>query len=365
MSQGIDQLDRNALPGHAIAPRSLVLNLTLQCPLKCGHCCYSADMGMQDCIGLDEALRAIDQAAMLDTLRQVQFVGGDPFLKTDLMRECLLHARKLGLSGSATTSAYWARTSARALAVLEPLAQAGLNEIVISYDDAHAEFVPVRNVVNAVNAARALALRLYVAVTIDAHARIDARYLRELLGIAEHHPRETVYEVVVNDTGRATAEHRETRKHDPRVHRGACQSVLQNVQVTHDARVLPCCGVLPHLDSMVIGQLRQGDRVDRALTAAYDDLLWAWIALEGPVQILVETTRDAPDACAAEDFDGICAACERLFSSPDLLRRARIALEDKRAALTAHVAVLQALGLWRAPARDLPSPRRLPITVVP
>lgn len=344
---------RPVAPGNCVAPRSLVLNLTLQCPLRCGHCCYRSDMGQHGCLDLAAACRAIDDAARMDSVQQVSFVGGDPFLVTDLMRQALQHARGHGLQGTATTSAFWARSPARARAILQPLVQAGLGELVVSYDDAHAEFVPLRNVENAVAAAREFSLRLYVAVTVDAGARIDAAHLRRLLHIAENDPRETVYEVLVNATGRAAdndaADALDARREDSRVYRGACHSALQNIQVTHTGQVLPCCGVLPHDARMVIGDVSRGDRVDEAVAAAYQDPLWRWIALEGPVQVLVQATAGSEQALAATDFDGICSACARLFGSPELLATARAAAQRKRADLDVHTRVLAALGLWRPP----------------
>lgn len=354
------KLGRPAAPGNCVAPRSLVLNLTLQCPLRCGHCCYRSDMGQLGCLDLAAACRAIDDAARMDSVQQVSFVGGDPFLVPDLMRQALLHARGHGLQGTATTSAFWARSAARARATLEPLVQAGLGELVVSYDDAHAEFVPLRNVQNAVAAAREFSLRLYVAVTLDAGARIDAAHLRRLLHIGENDPRETVYEVLVNATGRAAdndaADTAAARRGDSRVYRGACHSALQNIQITHTGQMLPCCGVLPHDARMVIGDVSRGDRVDAAVAAAYRDPLWSWIALEGPVQVLVQATAGSAKPLAAQDFDGICSACSRLFGSPELLATARAAAQRKRAELDVHISVLAALGLWKPPQCSPESP---------
>ncbi|MCQ4165545.1 hypothetical protein NM961_12575 [Tahibacter sp. P2K] len=317
-------------------------------------------MGQHGCLDLAAACRAIDDAARMDSVQQVSFVGGDPFLVPDLMRQALQHARGHGLQGTATTSAFWARSPARARAILEPLVQAGLGELVVSYDDAHAEFVPLRNVENAVAAAREFSLRLYVAVTLDAGARIDAAYLRRLLHIAEGDPRETVYEVLVNATGRAAdnaaADAATARRADSRVYRGACHSALQNIQVTHTGQILPCCGVLPHDARMVIGDVSRGDRVDEAVAAAYQDPLWSWIALEGPVQVLVQATAGSAQPLAATDFDGICSACSRLFGSPELLAAARAAAQRKRADLGVHTSVLAALGLWRPPQPAAASP---------
>jgi uncharacterized radical SAM superfamily Fe-S cluster-containing enzyme len=80
-----------------ISPRELVINVTLRCPLKCAHCCFSSDMFQHGHLSLDDTLLAIRQAAQVSGIEIVHFVGGDPFLHADIMAEACALARELGL----------------------------------------------------------------------------------------------------------------------------------------------------------------------------------------------------------------------------------------------------------------------------
>ena len=339
-------------PKDCVAFRNLVLNLSLRCPLRCDHCCYRSDMTMTGCLALPEIERAIEQAAVVSTVAAVHFVGGEPFLLPELMLDGIKLASRHGMTSAATTSAFFAKSPERAEAILAPMFHAGLAEITISYDEMHAAFIPEHFIVNAVAAARKLTLPFNIAVTVKAGSQIDGAYLRRLLMIADADPRERVYEVLMNSTGRAADGGSESATdHDslPTAYRGACHSVLQNIQITHDGRIVPCCGVLPHADAMVVGHINDPGGLHGALRGAYADPIWKWIAFEGPVELLAQVTADDPTPVRPESFDGICTACDRLFSDPILLARVRQAVEAKGATLCAHEAVLEALGKFQPP----------------
>jgi hypothetical protein len=254
-----------------ISPRELVINVTLRCPLKCAHCCFSSDMFQHGHLSLDDTLLAIRQAAQVSGIEIVHFVGGDPFLHADIMAEACALARELGLRCGATTSAYWGKTALHARKVLAPLAAAGLTELTISYDDSHAEFVRIGAIRNALEAALALGLTLRIAVTIGPEARLTAVALRDSLGLIERSD-VNIYETPINATGRATESlsvAADTAQSDAAT--GPCFSVLRTFTVTHEGAVLPCCGVLPQYEGLRVGTLEGG--MEEAVAVAFADPL--------------------------------------------------------------------------------------------
>lgn len=307
-----------------VQPSALVVNVTLQCPLKCAHCCYSSDMFKAGHMSAADVKLAITQAATIPTIRIVHFIGGDPFLHPDILKESIAHASGLGLGAGITTSAFWAKSAAHASEVLGGLGDVGLTELTISYDDAHAKFLRFKYIVNAVGAAISCGIKLRVAVVIEPASKITADSLRVDLGL-ENDNTVQIYETSINSTGRATeqesAELRERAQHD-QVYRGSCQSVLRNIQVTSEGDIIPCCGVLPHHKSMMVGNLLQ-DGVSASVKCATSDPLYQWISEEGPVAILGKITENDVHPLRPEQFDGVCTACDRMFSSPELLLRAR------------------------------------------
>lgn len=317
---------------HVLNPlKKLVLNVTLQCPLRCAHCCYSSDMFQGGCLSPADVALAITQASQSPTLDTVCFVGGDPLLHPALVADGVALAASLGMKTSITTSAFWAKSPEKARAVLTRLRAAGLTDLVISYDDAHAAFVRESFIANAVAEARSLGIVVRVAVVVETGSKITAASLRTSLGLDDV-PSVKVYQTVANSTGRA-AEQQPGDTDRPPIHaeafRGPCQSVLNTVEIDHEGGIRPCCGVLPHHDALRVGHIH-GNGVVAAMKQAAADPLLRWISLEGPIAILAEITAKDEAPLLAEDFDGICTACDLLFGSPDLLARVRAAAEQRR-----------------------------------
>ncbi|MDQ3820138.1 MAG: radical SAM protein, partial [Acidobacteriota bacterium] len=169
------------LAASAIVPRELIIHLTLQCPLRCAHCCVNSDMSKKGHLDLECVLRLIEEASHIQTIERVDFVGGDPFLHQDILHAAFKYASQRDLKTAVVTSAYWATSKEKALKVLKPLAEAGLGRITLSYDDPHAEFVPEEKIVWAFSAAQELALETFVAVAVEPGARITKSYMEELL----------------------------------------------------------------------------------------------------------------------------------------------------------------------------------------
>lgn len=314
-----------------VTPTNLVLNVTLKCPLKCSHCCFSSDMFHGGHLSAADIHRCIQQVAQIPSMEIVHFVGGDPMLHAEIVADAVALAASLGLRAGITTSAFWAKSPARATAAVRRLRTAGLTEMTLSYDDPHAEFVPLIFIANAVAAARECGLLLRVAVVVETGSKITAATLRDDLGL-QNEPGINIYETVANSTGRGAEVDDDTqtgRVHHASVYRGPCESVLHTVTVDHEGGIRPCCGVLPHYDSLKVGHIAE-EGIEVAMRAAADDPLYRWIRLEGPVAILATVTADDPVPMRTEDFDGICTACDRIFRSPALLARVRAAAETRR-----------------------------------
>ncbi|WP_321816657.1 MULTISPECIES: radical SAM protein [unclassified Paraburkholderia] len=309
-------------------PIALVINVTLRCPLKCAHCCYSSDMSKIGHLSLDDIKAAISQAAATRVFDAVHFVGGDPLLHPELVREAIEHAAGLGLHTGITTSAFWAKSRERALGVVAKLKGAGLSEITLSYDDAHAQFLEISHIANAVWAAIEAGLKARIAVVVEPDSQITPEWLCTALELDDS---VQVYETAINSTGRAAdidADRAQLRKRWEYAYRGPCTSVLRNFQVDPEGNVYPCCGVLPHRETMAVGHVRESG-LNRAMQEAEGDALLQWIRSEGPVEVIVQTTADDPSPLQREDFDGVCTACDRLYSSIHLLSRARALAEQR------------------------------------
>ena len=217
----------------------------------------------------------------------------------------------------------------------------------------HAAFVKESLLINAIKAAETLGLSCLIAVTCEPGSTIDKKYIDSLLARHNIEPEGKIYETVVNSTGRASQASEDLvasdRAQHESVYRGACHSVLQNIQVNHEGKVLPCCGVLPALDSMVIGKISQSGDLQKAINNAYNDDLLKWISLEGPIRVACEAAKISGEQLYPSDFDGNCTACNMLFQSGALLSTAKTLATQRSHILNGHTSLLESLGLFIPP----------------
>jgi hypothetical protein len=340
-----------------IAPLCLAIHLTYQCPLTCEHCCFSSDMYKKGALSLPAVINVIEQGARLPTLEAVGFTGGDPFLHFDTLREAIACANAKGLKTRIVTSAYWAVNPEKSVEKLRPLVDAGLQELCISYDDSHVKFVKESNLINAYRAAEYFQIKTTVYMSTDVGDRIDGHYVRRQFGVSEGspNPRLLILESQVTSTGRANTtaslEKRQLRTQRSTTHLGPCPSMLRQPSVTPSGKILPCCGTIPFREGMCIGDIKV-DTIDSAMKTAYQDDLYKWIAFEGPVAVLSQITKDTDAPLSEADFDGICQACDVLFSSDHYQAIARQALARKADSLRLREAIFSAAGLYSSPADE-------------
>ena len=143
----------------------LVFVYTLACPLKCDYCCFPSETFGSDKFDTLRAVGIIEEAADLGTVKRIIFSGGEPFLCYDEIKEILSKVHSLGLPAGMVTSAYWAESEKKARAMLSPLSSLGMDEITITTDPSHQEFVHVEMIRYAARAALSLNMRVKIAAS--------------------------------------------------------------------------------------------------------------------------------------------------------------------------------------------------------
>ena len=111
--------------------------LTYSCNFECDHCflyCGPSARGVFSSTQLKEILADSENIESIDN---VFFEGGEPFLYYPLLVEGIKIARSYDLDVGIVTNAYWATTYEDALIWLEPLKQAGVSTIGLSDDTFH------------------------------------------------------------------------------------------------------------------------------------------------------------------------------------------------------------------------------------
>jgi len=339
-----------------IEPQYFGIYLTYRCPAQCDHCCFNSDIYKEEHIPLDYVLCSISQAAEIQSIRAVVFTGGEPLFNQDILLKSIRYAHDSGLMTRIVTSAFWANSEKRATTVLQTLAEAGLNEIVVSYDDNHASFIRESNIVNAFRATSDLNVKFSVNVCIEPGCKIDRHYIERMLDLKKNQTQIQIEEAWINTTGRAkneTSEKQHRRKGRPEVQLGPCNLVLRAPALTPTGKILACCGTIPYRDGLAIGDIKAISLM-KALNRAYQNPLLKWIAFEGPAAVLEKITANETRPITTSDLDGNCHACDLLFSSPKYLALAQNEVEGARKRLLElQELTLSIMGIFRRPSNSL------------
>ncbi len=148
--------------------------VTWRCTGRCRHCSVGdmADRtGGADHLPAEAAARVVREAADLYPLRSVMTFGGEPLLHADVT--CAIHraARDAGVPArQIITNGYFSRDKGRIREVAEALADAGVNDLLLSVDAFHQETIPleiVRAFAHAVKAAGIEKARLQPAWVVN------------------------------------------------------------------------------------------------------------------------------------------------------------------------------------------------------
>lgn len=142
-------------------PRMLTFITTYKCGAVCDHCLMSCTPNNSDRLTLPQMRQFIDSFAEVCVgSGVVVFTGGECTLLGDDLLEAIAYANSLGLFTRIVTNAWWAKSERDAETFLNELKSCGLDEINISCDDFHAEYIPLENVRNLWNSAKQWAFKL-------------------------------------------------------------------------------------------------------------------------------------------------------------------------------------------------------------
>ncbi len=136
--------------------RTLKINLLYNCTAKCSHCRFNCEnespIPTPDFEGSYNIAKALRDAFGLDT---VVVLGGEPTIFKEETILLLQRLNSLGVMTRIETNASWARSLEDAMAFLKPLKEMRTN-VMFSLDGFHSPYVPIQNVIHAVNACAAL-----------------------------------------------------------------------------------------------------------------------------------------------------------------------------------------------------------------
>jgi hypothetical protein len=111
--------------------------LSYRCLNQCDHCFLHCGPAAPGTFTLRQVRAVFDQIREIDSIQEVYFEGGEPFLVYPLLVEGLELAHQLDLRAGVVTNAYWATSVEDAKLWLAPLRRLGVSDLSISEDVFH------------------------------------------------------------------------------------------------------------------------------------------------------------------------------------------------------------------------------------
>ena len=136
-----------------LQPTDIGLVLSYKCTNTCKHCVYNCGPFWQEWMTEVEAAHAFEMIKTALPDAQVHITGGEPFLNFPLLLSTVRMASRLNLPVYVETNAAWAVDYGMVKSRFKSLKDAGLQAILISCSPFHAESIPLRRTLMAIDQA--------------------------------------------------------------------------------------------------------------------------------------------------------------------------------------------------------------------
>lgn len=124
--------------------RKIEFTVTLACTGKCRHCSEGDHEGSSGHIDADAAVEAIKKICTHYRIQTVMTFGGEPLLYPDIV--CAIHRTASDLHVSKRqliTNGYFSKIPERIESVVRDLKDSGVNDLLLSVDAFHQEYIPL------------------------------------------------------------------------------------------------------------------------------------------------------------------------------------------------------------------------------
>ena len=325
-----------------LVPNTFAIHVTYTCPLSCAHCCFSSNPANKEKLPIElilQTIRVLDQS----TIQMVAFTGGEPLLLGDNLVAAVREASSQGFVTRVVTSAYWGKNLSVARKKLEQLKEAGLQEISISWDDFHEEFITFECVYNVFWTAIELGILPAINVVQAGNSHWNSERVRNELGLGEL-GKNLVVETPLNLNGRAESQLKDAGLRPSRTI-GPCPYVLLGPTLSAKNKLLACCGVIPDTDALVLDPEFKPENLKTAVENGLKSPLLNWIYLRGPYAVMeyISKRYEIPIP-EKERIGGNCEACKILFETEALAEKIPDAVAEKEDEVFGEIKLLDMLG---------------------
>ncbi len=270
---------------------------------------------------------------------QVCFTGGEPMLYYHEIVPLIRQAKALGLAVSMVTGAGWVSMAKPEIARerIAGLREAGLDQLIVSWDTYHEEWCTPDHALLVIEAARANGLPVHARGVMSAHGATP-RIEQKLISIDIPYQKQDLTRL-----GKARLLPEDHFTFDAAPKSTGCNVIYLPV-IEPDGNVYACCGPARGSRSasspLILGNTN-AESLDAIFHRAVRDPLLEALATVGP-NALFQMVRNDPSLAGVlpirPQYTGVCEMCLDMNEVPAVVERLRARIGEPRihALLTAH-----------------------------
>ena len=303
-THGVQILEAKIVDKHyTLRPYVLSLRATERCNVGCSHCSLSAKPSGED-MPIEMATRAIHEAAE-SGIGLLHISGGEPLLYHHLPA-LVAEGKAVGMTVEMVTSTYTMPKHDQAeLEMIENLADSGLDRVMISYDDGHAQRVSIDKIIGFTEAAMEAELDICIFGVNSPHGTIDTHQIAEAFAGRGIDPGKLDWAGALFSYAGRGADSLAQLDPNARPSYARCPYVMPVPTLIPNGQVLLCpCSILQS-DRFVIGDYLS-DGLAPILDAFERSSVYRFLGKFGPHASLLKCGWEEPEIPVE-----ICIACER------------------------------------------------------
>jgi MoaA/NifB/PqqE/SkfB family radical SAM enzyme len=281
-----------------LKPYTLVIRTTERCNVGCFHCSISATTKGND-LPLEKGMQAIREAKA-NGLNRVHFTGGEPLLYDSLLNLVNL-TKELNMFSDVTSSTF-TKSGEETLQLLDKLNKAGLECVMLSYDEPHSKKVSIEQFTSFAKQSQNLGMHICVFVTEGGNTTfktgdLKTEFIKENINIDKIEWTVSEYQYVGRGEKFLSLAREEEEEHYCR-----CPYVMAVPTLTPNGDILLCHMSRFKTKNFVVGNYPE-ESLETILDRMENTPMYRYLSKYGPQQSLrnlgFEKTEVPNDMCMA------------------------------------------------------------------
>nr|WP_294485565.1 radical SAM protein [uncultured Anaerosporobacter sp.] len=219
------------------------------CNANCSICCMSNEEKTK--IDIEKVEQYIQSTKNYDKLKNICFTGGEVMCYYDELIKLISLANNCGKTCGIITNGYWGKDLVDCKNKIKTLRSNGLKYITLSYDEFHEKYIPIKSIINIIQASKELDVKISIQ-SVTLKNTYNSKWISQMGAYLED---VNINFVPCMPTGNAK-ECIDTDEY-PRLYEinGLKCRKSGSFSITSDGKIWPCCSAIITETALVIDYL--------------------------------------------------------------------------------------------------------------